>query len=87
MFRFIPPIDGNYMIQLFSSFNNYLYLLDPSSTDELVKDIDYNDDNGYGNAEIRRNLKANIPYVVIISQYNPNDYMSNNKCSVTITKL
>ena len=87
MFRFIPPIDGNYMIQLFSSFNNYLYLLDPTSTDEFVEDIDYNDDNGYGNAEIRRNLKANIPYVVIISQYNPNDYMSNNKCSVTITKL
>lgn len=68
-----------------SEVDTYLYIIDPSSSDLIVqasgtstKGINslYNDDyNGLG-SQITKTFKSNIPYLVIVSAYNPSSSTS-----------
>ncbi len=68
---FTPSTTGTYAIELESIFDNYLYVIDPRSSNKIVSDVDYNDDGG-GNlqAKITRKLEKGVPYLIIYSQWN-----------------
>ena len=52
-------------------FDNYLYVIDPRSSEKIVSNVDYNDDGGgNGQAKITRTLEKNVPYLIIYSQWN-----------------
>lgn len=59
-----------------ASFDTYLYVIDPRSTDLISSNANaasvYNDD-GAGNlqAKITKTLDANVPYLIIASAFNP----------------
>lgn len=59
-----------------ASFDTYLYIIDPRSTEPISPNFSkpscYNDD-GAGNlqAKITKTLTANAPYLIIASAYNP----------------
>lgn len=63
-----------------SEVDTYLYIIDPSSTNLIVQASGtatkgnnslYNDDYNGLNSQITKAFKANIPYLVIVSAYNP----------------
>lgn len=68
-----------------SEVDTYLYIIDPRST-ELIKaaststvgdDNLYNDDyGGTRNSKITKTFDANVPYLVIVSAYNPSSSTS-----------
>ena len=75
---FTPPVSGNYTISLDSEFDNYLYVIDPSSNNLLSFNVDYNDDsNGSTNASLTKNLETNKTYLIVFCQYNPSHIFSN----------
>lgn len=74
---FSPPQSGNYTISLESEFDNFLYVIDPRSTDEIIEDSDYNDDCNDTNAQLTKTLTAGIRYLIVFSQYNPVIEMKN----------
>lgn len=68
---FTPNSTGTYTIELESVFDNYLYVIDPRSSNAIVPNVDYNDDGGgNGQAKITRTLEKNVPYLIIYSQWN-----------------
>ena len=68
---FTPTTTGTYTIELESVFDNYLYVIDPRSSEKIVSNVDYNDDGGgNGQAKITRTLEKNVPYLIIYSQWN-----------------
>lgn len=68
---FIAPQTGSYIFEITSEFDTYLYVIDPRSTDSLVRYTDFDDDSGEGlNAKLTRTLEAGIPYLIIYSGYN-----------------
>ncbi len=67
---FSPTVTGTYKIELTSIFDNYLYVIDPRSSNLIVSNIDYNDDSNGLNAAITRTLIENVPYLIIYSQWN-----------------
>lgn len=70
--RFTPKTSGSYTIRTTGDYDTYLYIIDPRSHEALIEDIDYNDDdNETTNALLTIELDANIPYLIIISPYNP----------------
>ena len=90
MVTFTPPEEGSYTFELDSTFDNYLYVIDPRNSELLITNIDYNDDGGTGyNAKLTRYLDANVPYLIIYSKYNPGSSFSNTdstSISLTINK-
>ena len=70
--RYTPPTSGSYTFETTGDYDTYLYVIDPRSHEKLVANEDYNDDGGEGtNALLTIDLDANVPYLVIISPYNP----------------
>ncbi len=75
--------NGTYTFDLDSTFDNYLYVIDPRSSNSLVYDVDYNDDGGEGlNARLTKSLEANVTYYIICSKYNPSISFSSSDSSV-----
>lgn len=77
MVTYTPPSSGTYTISLESEFDNYLYVIDPRSSELIKSGIDYNDDFNGLNASITRNLDVGIPYLIITCQYNPSSEFEN----------
>lgn len=76
--RFTPPEAGNYTISLDSTFDNYLYVMDPRESTANVLNVNYNDDfNGSRNASITRQFEKGIEYLVLYAQYNPSRPFDN----------
>ena len=75
---FTPPVSGNYTISLESEFDNYLYVINPTSYNALVQNVDYNDDsNNSTNAALTKYFDTNITYLIVFCQYNPTYIFSN----------
>ena len=76
LLRYSAPTVKTVTFTTETSFDSYLYVIDPRSADPISSNGNahstYNDD-GAGNfdAEITKKLDANIPYLIIISAYNP----------------
>lgn len=76
-------ISNGYAFDLDSTFDNYLYVIDPRSSDALVNNVDYNDDGGTGyNAQLTKDLEASVTYFIICSKYNPSTSFSSTDSSV-----
>lgn len=75
---FTPTEEGTYTFELNSTFDNYIYVVDPGSSDLLINNIDYNDDGGTGyNAKLSRYLNAGTPYLIICCKFNPGSAFSD----------
>lgn len=87
VFVFKPLASGEYTFEIFSSFDTYIYVIDPRSTDQLVEDEDYNDDSEDSmDARLTVYLEANVQYFVIYSDYAPNDMFESYDVIIDITK-
>lgn len=72
VFRFTPSADGDYTFEIESDYDTYLYVIDPTSAEVIVIDVNYNDEGGdASNAMLTTSLLANRQYFVIVSDYNP----------------
>lgn len=80
-----PPQDGNYSISLESQFDNYLYVIDPSDSDLIVENINYNDDyNGKSNAYIENYYLASKKYFIVFSQFNNGNTLDENINNISV---
>ena len=62
------------------AFNNYLYVIDPTSSNMIVQGISYDDDGGSGrNASITAAFSSAITYYIVISQYDNNNPIEENE--------
>ena len=84
LFRYKFSESGDVTFTMLASGDTYLYVIDPASTDPIVRYTGSNsgakslyDDDSAGNfqAEITKNVTANKEYLVLISFFNPS-YMS-----------
>ena len=74
-----PSVTGCYTVELSSSFDNYLYVIDPTSSNYLIEDEDYNDDycidDDQGlytpDAKLYGYYYSNKTYMIVINQSNP----------------
>ncbi len=73
-----PNSSGFYSINLDSEFDNFLYVINSLSSNQLIEDVDYNDDEYYYdeedynlNAKLIGYYEANITYLIIFTQNNP----------------
>ena len=83
--RFTPPTSGSYTIQTAGDYDTYLYIIDPRSHEILIANSNYNDDSGENrNALLTIELDANIPYLIIISPFNPSSVDNFIKCTLLI---
>lgn len=86
--RYNANITKNVTFTTDCDFDAYLYVIDPRSTDAIGtssgSDSVYNDD-GAGNrqAKITKQLEANIPYLVILTAYNPSTQSGSFKINFT----
>ncbi len=87
VFVFKPLASGEYTFEISSSFDTYIYVIDPRSTDQLVEEEDYNDDSEDSmDARLTVYLEANVQYFVIYSDYAPNDMFESYDVRIDITK-
>lgn len=87
MVRFIPSSNGTYTFELSSTFDNYIYVIDPRYARVQVVNVDYNDDGGSGlNAKLSKYLFSGVPYLVIYSAYNPGNANTTGELILTISK-
>ncbi len=87
MVTFTAPSAGKYTFELNSDFDNYIYVIDPRVAEKVVFNIDYNDDGGEGyNAKLKKELSANVPYLVIYSAYNPGNSTTTGDLVLKIKK-
>ena len=78
MITYNPKISGNYIFDLTSTYDNYLYVIDPRNNELLIQNVDYNDDGGSGlNAKLTKHLVEGVDYLVICSKYNPGTSLSS----------
>lgn len=78
-----PPANGNYTISLESDFDNYLYVIDPTSSSLAIRNVDYNDDSDGTNAALTNDYVTSKNYFVVYSQYNPSNTISGSNTIVT----
>ncbi len=87
---YTPPIAGTYTLSLESSFDNYGYIIDPT-TNRPIKEGYTNVGNYGANISITSKLKANIPYLIIFCQENVEDeftdYTEGIRIIVRINKI
>lgn len=75
-----PLESGLYQINLVSEFDNFLYVLDPTSTDTIEKGVSYDDDGGEGrNASITSYFSSEKTYYVVVAQYDNNNPIEENE--------
>jgi hypothetical protein len=83
---FTPPSSGSYTFTINSSFDTYIYIIDPRSSNAIAY-TNYDDDYGEGmNPMLTITLTANVPYVIIYSAYNPSRLTERKDLSVLISK-
>ncbi len=76
LLRYTVPSAMTVTFTMDATYDTYLYIIDPRSTAPIsssaIQPSTYNDDGG-GNlqAKITKTLDANVPYLVIISAFNP----------------
>lgn len=91
MVTWTVPEDGNYKISLTSDYDNYLYVIDPESSELNVYNVNYNDDCDGRNAGITGTFKKDKKYVIVYGQYNPSNQIGTDSVSadivLKITKL
>lgn len=61
MITWTVPEDGKYKLTLTSEFDNYLYVVDPTSPNDNVYNVNYNDDYKGRNAAIENNYVKGKP--------------------------
>jgi len=74
-----PNSSGNYTISLESEFDNYLYVINPSSSNKIINNVDYNDDEhpGIRNAKLTNYYDSSITYLIVFCQFNPSNIFDN----------
>jgi len=78
MLRYRPSASGTVQITLSSVFDNYLYLIDPTSNSLNQQSIDFDDDSGNGaNASITRFLSSSHDYLIVYVQFDPSTNFVN----------
>ena len=91
MVTWTVPEDGNYKISLTSDYDNYLYVIDPDSSELNIYNVNYNDDCDGRNAGITGTFKKDKKYVIVYGQYNPSNQIGTDSVSadivLKITKL
>lgn len=81
------PTSGNYIFEIESDFDTYIYVIDPRSSSLIVYNVNYNDDSGEGsNPLMTTYLDANIPYLIVYSAYNPSSLSATTDLRLHITK-
>ena len=80
-----PPANGNYTVSLESSFDNYLYVIDPESNELLRRNYDYNDDANGNDAAVTNDYLSSKTYLVVYTQYNPFTNFSDRSITVRFT--
>lgn len=84
---YTPPSTGKYTFEIQSDFDTYIYVIDPRSTSTIVKNVNYNDDDGEGlNPLLTTSLSADIPYLIIYSAFNPKLLTQKSDLTVKIRK-
>ena len=72
-----PVESGNYKITLTSEFDNYLYVIDPSSSELNKNNVHQNDDFDGRNAGLEGYYSKDITYFIVFAQYNPSSDFAN----------
>lgn len=72
-----PVESGNYKITLTSEFDNYLYVIDPSSSELNKNNVHQNDDFDGRNAGLEGYYSNDITYFIVFAQYNPSNDFAN----------
>ncbi len=72
-----PVESGNYKITLTSEFDNYLYVIDPSSSELNKNNVHQNDDFDGRNAGLEGYYSKDITYFIVFAQYNPSNDFAN----------
>ncbi len=83
MVKFTPPSTGYYHISTGGDEDTFIYIINPASSNLLVYDVDYTDDEGEdgdGNAGLIISLNAGTPYLIIVSLYSIPDTGSFTLC-------
>ena len=84
---FTPAVTGNYTFTLSSDFDTYIYVIDPRSSEAVIRNGDYNDDDGEGqNPLLTKRLEAGVPYYIIVSAFNPNSMTSPKQVTLIANK-
>lgn len=89
MYRFKSSKDADFVFDISTTDNidTYLYVLDPTETTPIKLYVDYDDDSGNGyNGQMKKDIKANKEYLIMICQYNPNTSYSNRNYTLNISK-
>lgn len=72
MVKFTPPTSMDYYISTGGDEDTYLYIIDPASSNLLIEDVDYTDEEGEdgdGNAGLIIHLNSGKAYLIIVSLY------------------
>ena len=84
--KFVTATTCEYTFELESTFDNYIYVIDPRSNDVLNNNVDYNDDGGVGsNAKLTKELDPYVPYLIIYTQYNPSNALNSTNSSIKLS--
>lgn len=76
---YTPPSDGYYRLMISSSMDTYMYIINPTSCDMLIEEVNYSDDVDEDNLNptLTVELYENIDYLIIFCTYNPNSTIGN----------
>lgn len=85
MITWTVPENGTYCLSLTSDFDNYLFVVDPSSPYSNVLNVDYNDDTNGRNASITNYYSSGKTYAIFYCQYNPSNEIGNGGTSPDIS--
>lgn len=84
---FTPPVTGDYTFTIASNLDTYIYVIDPRSTEAVIRNGDFNDDDGDGqNPLLTKRLTAGVPYYIIVSTYNPGTMTSPTQVTLLVSK-
>ncbi len=84
---FTPSVTGNYTFTINSSLDTYIYVIDPRSAEPVIRNGDFNDDDGEGqNPLLTKRLEAGVPYYIIVSTYNPSTMTSPTTVTLVYSK-
>lgn len=84
---YTPPSTGTYTFEIESDFDSYIYVIDPRLISKIVKNVNYNDDDGAGlNPLLTTRLDANVPYLIIYSAIDLNSFTQKSDLKVKISK-
>ncbi|MBO5357433.1 MAG: hypothetical protein J6A95_06650 [Clostridia bacterium] len=85
---YTPTSAGDYTFEIQSDFDTYIYVIDPTSSELLVVNLDYNDDSGEGsNPFLSKHLRSGITYLIIYSAYNPVYIEDTKNLTISIDRV